>query len=228
MEMEFHRVVPEGVSVHTARMMMQEVTQREKKVRSILEMTNEVERAASEVASVEPSAIIYGCTTGSFVKGLGYDLELAKRIEKATGIKALSASTSVVEAMKKLAFRRISVATPYIDEVNNLEKKFLEDSISGLSITDIQGLQFVENIPKGKLDPYSAYILAKKLDQQENDGIFISCTNWRTFEIIQLLENDCKKPVISSNQATMWAALRAVDVCEPIRGYGSLLRDHLT
>lgn len=227
MEMEFHGVVPEGVSVHTARMADPEVTEREKKVKAILEMTKDVERAAREVASINPSIIIYGCTTGSFVKGIGYDLELAKRIKKVTGIKALTASTSVVEAIKELSFERMSVATPYTDEINELEKKFLEANIPGLSIVAIKGLQLVGNIPKGKLESHSAYRMAREVNRQESDGIFISCTNWRTFEVIKLLETDCRKPVISSNLATIWAALRNVGVHERIRGYGSLLREHL-
>jgi maleate isomerase len=227
MEMEFHRVMPVGVSVHTARMLLPEVSEKGEKVEALLEMTKNVERAAREVASVKASIIVYGCTSGSFVEGLGYDLELANKIEKHTGIKVLTASTAVVEAMKELNFKQISMATPYHDAINKLEKKFLEDNIPDLRVKEIKGLQLVENIPKGKLEPYTAYEMARELDKQENDGVFISCTNWRTMEILEILENDLKKPVISSNQAAIWAALRAVNIHEPIMGFGSLLRDHM-
>jgi len=57
----------------------------------------------------------------------------------------------------------------------------------------------------------------------EADAVFISCTSVRTFEIIAPLERDLGKPVISSNQATIWHALRKTGIRDTIEGYGRLL-----
>lgn len=227
LEMDFHKTMPNGVSVHTARMIVPDVNHSEDKVKSLIEMENDVERAAKAVASVKASIIVYGCMAGSFVKGIGHDLKLIKEIENITGIKTISASLALIEAIKELKLNKIVVVTPYIEELNKLEKKYLEKSIPGLNILNIKGLQILKNIPKGKLEPYSAYIEARKLDQKENDGIIISCSNWRTLNIIDALEKDCKKPVISNNLATIWATLKTLNICEQIEGYGCLLFNHL-
>jgi maleate cis-trans isomerase len=71
-----------------------------------------------------------------------------------------------------------------------------------------------------------AYRLAKEVNNDKADGIFISCTNFKTLEILEKLEQDLAKPVISSNQATMWTMLRMVVVREPIKGYGRLLQEY--
>jgi maleate cis-trans isomerase len=79
-------------------------------------------------------------------------------------------------------------------------------------------------LPKGDLYPSSAYISAKEVDVPEAEAIFISCTAWRTIEIIELLEKDLGKPVITSNQATMWAILKKMGI-RGVEGYGKLLRE---
>ena len=55
------------------------------------------------------------------------------------------------------------------------------------------------------------------------DGMFLSCTNLRTIDVLAPLEQELQAPVISSNVATAWAALRALQVNEARPGFGSLL-----
>jgi maleate cis-trans isomerase len=64
--------------------------------------------------------------------------------------------------------------------------------------------------------------LALDVTSEENEAIFISCTNLRAIEIIQLLEQETGKPVITSNQAAMWHALRRLGINDAIEGYGRL------
>ena len=151
---------------------------------------------------------------------------MIRDVEKATGKKALTTSTAVVAALKELKVKKVAVATPYIREIYEEEKIFLKESIPGLKITEIQGLGIMKGYDKGILDPVSAYTAAREVDSQEADCVFISCTAWRTFEIIQTLEDDLKKPVVTSNQATLWASLKAIGI-QGITGHGRLLKEHL-
>jgi len=75
----------------------------------------------------------------------------------------------------------------------------------------------------GRLPPEAAYETGLSVDGKENEAIFISCTNFRTIEIIQRLEGETGKPIVSSNQATMWLALRKLGLKDSIRGFGRLL-----
>jgi maleate isomerase len=224
-EVEFFRAVPEGVSVHTARCVLREVEREDEKVQAVIDMGKDVIKAAKEVADIKPKVIAWACTAGSFIKGVGYDQELVRGVEKETGIKTLTTSTAVVSALKELNLKRIAVTTPYIREINEKEKIFLEQSISGLKVIEIRGLGILKAFDKGNLEPKSAYIAAREVDSPEADGVFISCTAWRTFEIIEALESDLKKPVITSNQATLWASLKVLGI-HGIKGYGQLLELH--
>ena len=79
------------------------------------------------------------------------------------------------------------------------------------------------NVMIGRLLPESAYEIGLKVNGKENEAIFISCTNFRTIEIIQTLEEKTSKPVVTSNQATLWYALRKLGLKDEIKGYGRLL-----
>jgi maleate isomerase len=216
MEPEFYKMAPKGVSIHTARMRVHEQT-----IKAELKMVEDLEKVSEEVADAEVNVIVFGCTTGSLIKGVGYDKELASRIEKAVSIPAVVTTTAVVESLKTLEAKRISVATPYPRELNKREEQFLRGM--GFDVVAIKGLELMRNTDVGRQPPYIAYNLAKSVDKSEADCIFISCTNFRTVEIIERLERDLGKPIVTSNQATMWAALRKIRIREPIKGFGTLM-----
>lgn len=222
-EMEFHRMAPEGVSVHTARVLLKEVTKEEEKDNVILQMSSELMRAAKELASVEPGVIIYACTTASFIKGPGYDKELGEKIKKETGVPGYSTTTAVVEALNAFKLRNIILVTPYNKGIGDKETAFLTKGIPGLKVLAEKHLGILAALPKGEVRPEVPYRIARALDRPDVDGIFISCANFRSIEIIEQLEKDTGKPVVTSNQASMWMALKVLGVAGP-KGYGSLFQ----
>jgi len=207
-EPEFQTMAPEGISVHTARVFNPEVKNEAEKESAILQMNREIERAAREVASVAPAVIVYGCTTGSFLKGPGYDQEVEQKITSKTGIQALTTTTAVVEAIKALSLKKIAMATPYTSGTASKERDFLEKVIPGLKVVIEKNLELISNLARGNLFPFTAYQAVKEIVTPEVEGVFISCTNWRTIEIIEMLEKDLGKPVVTSNQASLWLALK--------------------
>ena len=98
----------------------------------------------------------------------------------------------------------------------------------GYKVTNI--MRYHEHIPPenftnemiGRLFPEEAYNLGMKVTGPRNEIIFISCTNFRAIEIIQRLEDTTEKPVISSNQVTMWHAIRTLGIKDHLTGYGCL------
>lgn len=216
MEEEFRRALPRGISLHVARVKLRRVN-----VGELREMENYVESAADRLADAGVDVIAYGCTTGSLVGGVGYDERIAGRIEGASGVRAVPTATAVVEALRYLGVERVSLATPYIQEVNKKEEEFLRGN--GFHVVSIKGLGIEENVEIGKQVPETVYKLGKSADHPDAEGLFISCTNLRTFEVLGVLEKDLGKPVISSNSATLWAVLRELGVKETLEGLGSLL-----
>ena len=216
MESELNRMAPEDVSIHTARVHLKEVTPE-----ALEKMEKNVKLALRDLMDAEVNVIIFGCTSGSLIKGAKHNLEFSRKMEK-SGVPFITTSTAVIEALKALRMDRISVATPYSNEVDKKEREFLEEN--GIKVLKIRGLGLIKNSEIGKQPPSAAYNLAKSVYAEEGDGIFISCTNFRTMEMIDRLENDVKKPVVTSNQASLWLALKRANVNEDVSGYGRLFK----
>ena len=168
--------------------------------------------------------ILYVCTSGSFIGGGEFDKEVSMKIEDEVKLPVVTTSTAIVEALKILDAQQILVVTPYTDEINQRVREYLE--ANELEVIDIRGLGIVDNTKIGRLEPYEAYRMIKALFTDEADAVFISCTNFRTFEIIELLEDDFGIPVVTSNQASLWLALRELDVGEKIPWLGRLFVEY--
>ena len=217
-EPEFYRALPRGVTLHTARLFLTRIAPE-----SILKMVEDMETQARLLASADVDVIVLGATAPSFLKGVGYDRELIQKIETATGKRATTTSTALVQAIRHMGARRVVLGSAYDEKVNGIARSFLE--ASGLEVLDVKGLALVDNLVVGRLSSDTAYDLALSLDHARADAIVLSCTNWQTLDAIERIERASGKPVITTTQATIWAALRAVGHTESIRGYGRLLRD---
>ena len=188
-------------------------------------MNSEIEPAAWYLSRVKLDAIAYCCTTGSFFKGPGWDQEMLQLITKASGVPAFATTPSVVEALHHFGAKKLSVITPYPEWNNQRLKEFME--AKGFEVLH------VDAHPK----PSSGAILAYDQDpdeilefgiekcRPEADVLFCSCTDWRALEAAERLEASIGKPVVTSNQATIWAVLRRLGVTEPIHGFGRLLEN---
>jgi len=214
-EPETNRMAPEGINIYAARMRNATVD-----VENTKDMLSHVNRATDELASAKMDVIAFACTAGSFFEGTSGEQELKTTIERIAGVPAVTTSGAVIEALQTLKLKKIVVATPYPDDMNNLERKFF--AVNGFDVLDIKGLGIVDAWSIGTVKPEETYEFARKVFNSDADGMFISCTNLRTIEIIERLEREIGKPVVTSNQATFWACLKALGYAEAIQGYGKL------
>lgn len=217
---DFHKIAPEGVAL-VLTPVAEPLTQNT--VEQLMRVGDYVADAANKLVRTKADVILWNCTTGSFMKGYGYDQELLKRIEEATQIPVTTASTAMIVAFKKLGIKKLCLAMPYVDEVNEREKKFLEDN--GFEVLRYKGLQILDVTDIIDVPAYTMYQLAKEVDLPEADGVFISCAGLSVLDIIEKLEYDLAKPVLSTNQVSLWGAFQLAKVREPIQGYGRLLRE---
>jgi maleate isomerase len=215
MEAEFWKMALGFASVHAARMRLQKIT-----VDDLEEMEGQMLEAAVSLADAGVDVIGYGCTSGSLFKGRDHDREIERKITEKTGIPAVATARAVVEALNELQVTSVCVATPYVEEINDLEKSFLEQN--GIEVLRIQGLNIVQNTEVGKKEPRVVFELAKEVYVPETQGIFISCTNFRTLDVISELEKELGVPVISSNTATFWAMMKKMGMKRRLDGYGKL------
>jgi maleate isomerase len=185
------------------------------------EMEEQMLEVAIRLADAEVNVIGYGCTSGSLLKGKDHGEEIERKITKKAGIPAVATAKAVIEALSELRIQKLCVATPYIEEINELEKSFLEQN--GIDVLRIKGLGIIQNKEVGTKDSSVAYELATEVYLPEAQGVFISCTNFRTAEVIDRLEKELGVSVISSNTATLWAMMKKAGAKRKLRGYGRLL-----
>lgn len=204
-EPEFGPVLPEGVSLHTGRLPLEDVN-----ADDLSAMAETATDAAAHLAHAGVDVVAYGCTTGSLVKGHDYAEDLEARLAETTGVPAVATALSVERALDALDAETISVVTPYIADLNERERAFLETG--GFDVRSIDGRGIEPNREIGALAPEAAYRQAVAAADHAADAVFVSCTNYRTFEAIEPLEADLDRPVVTSNQATLWDALRRLDV----------------
>jgi len=216
MEKEFNEMKNRNITIHSARMKLKNVA-----INNLIEMEREAEKEALKLADAMVDVIAYGCTTGSLIKGKEHATKIERKIERITGTPTIATANAILRAIKELDIKKISLATPYIEELNRKEKEFLE--ANGIKVLKMVGLGIRENIKIGRVKPETVYNLALKANIKNSDGLLISCTNLRTIEVIEKLEEELKKPVISSNTATLWNMLRKVNYRKKISGYGTLL-----
>jgi maleate isomerase len=215
---EFWRLSPDGVSVHITRISTPPGKITIQKIDKHLVQSNEIEKAAQNLKLLKPDAIGYGCTSGSFIHGVKSDLAIIDRMENASGVPCTTTSTASVKAFKKLGVNKIALATPYSNDVNNRLIEYFEGN--EIEIVNLETLDITDNVFFQPVEV--TYHLCKKTDVSEAQAIFVACTALRTLDILETIESDVGKPVVSAVQATMWELLNLAKVSTKGYGIGSL------
>ena len=232
-EPEYYRMLPEGVTVHTTRMFFEEETEE-----TYAHLIDDVSRAVTMLSHAQVHALAFACTSGSLYGGLGYDQKIIETMRKCTDRPCTTTSTVVVEALNTMGVKKVCIGTPYSSWIQQLERKFFEGS--GFEVVNIRStveevkevfgevrhetgpqLRFLVNA----VPPQRVYEFAvSKVYRDGCDGLFLSCMGFPTLGVIELLEKDLGKPVISSNQATLWKLLQmaGVETRDCMSGFGSL------
>ena len=214
-EPDFYRHTPNGIEVYTAAIDVEGGREA-----GFEGQEEKIGRSGELLRAVNPDVVVYGVTTGSLIKGVGYENEIETLISNAADTPAVATAASVKRAFDALGLESIAVLTPYVTELNEREAQFLEES--GYEVVDIRGQGMDSPADIGELSPHTVYREAHRLEHDSADGVFISCTAYRTMEIVGPLERDLGKPVVTSNGATLWDALQTVGVSPQDSGVGSL------
>jgi len=223
MECDFVHLLPDDVSLHTARIMHIEESEEE-----LLAMADIAERGAKELASADIDLILFGCTSGSFAKGEVWNRQLSEKLSTITGKPVLTTSDAVKEALDYLAVKQVCLATPYPAETNTKATAWL----GSIGVEVVETIELIEstyakpvcNLEIGRLKPEEIYRRIRQKASVLSSPLFISCTNLKAINAIDRLESELNVSVVTSNQASLWAAMRAIEVPFSVDGFGRLLR----
>lgn len=215
----------DGVSCHTNRLYIP--PGRGRPLAAVLESMNDhVDESARLLAKAPIDIVAFACTSGTFQRGLAYDLDMRRRIAEATGgLRAVTASESVVAALRALHARRIVVTAPYPPEINERLLDFLAKA--GFEVAAFEPCAPVDEAidevsPERVCDAIERAI---RCARGRVDAVFISCTALPIGQVIDDLECRMGKVVVTSNQALLWKCLDILDVEASVTGGGRLLRN---
>ncbi len=219
-EPEYYAVMPPSVSVHFARLAMTEVTDA-----GLARQDEDVAAQSRLLATANVEVILFCLTAASFHKGQGYDADLKRRIEDESGKPTMTAAGTIIDSLKVLGARRIALATPFNPVVNEDSRRFLVDS--GFDVVAAEGLAHTDNFSIALIDPETVRDLVRRVDRSDAEAIVIPGGNMQCLSIAEDMEEELGKPVVTTNQAGIWALLRHLGGFDRLTGLGRLLGEHL-
>ncbi|MGA5604482.1 maleate cis-trans isomerase family protein [Streptomyces griseoincarnatus] len=170
------------------------------------------ERLADGLAELRLSgaeAVVWACTSGSFVHGWDGAHEQVRGLARAAGMPASSTSFAFVHAIQEIEARRVAVGATYPDDVAQLFADFLR--AGGAEVTGVRSSGIVTAAEVGTWGERELFALARAADSPEAEALLLPDTALHTVAHIPALEKDLGKPVLTANQVTVWECLRLAD-----------------
>ena len=200
------------------------------RIKSYNPLTNEkLKKMANDITDVTKEilpdqkldCVAYGCTSGTIAAGYKsiYDkVNLAKPNTKVT-----TPITSAIKALKNLKINKLSIFTPYTDEINQSVIKYFKEE--NIEIKELSYFGIASDLDIGRVDQNHLYNVLSKQDLSKSDALFVSCTALPVLSIIKDLEKKLGKIVLSSNQTLIWDTLNQIHYKNKIEGYGELFNN---
>jgi len=212
MEYEIQRMAGATMSVHSMRIPHTADTEEK-----LMGLSVQAPEAVKLLAHAKVNVIGYGCTASGFLHTPAQDKALAERIRSETGTPCASSSRAICDGLRALGAKRVSLASPYAPWLNERLKQYM--TADGFEVVAMQGLS-TEAHATITLERILA--LVDEVMRPETEAVFISCSNFRTLEIIDGIEQKHGRPVVTSNASMMWQMLRLMGDGRRVPGAGRL------
>jgi len=218
-EDDFRLFCPDEVSYHVHRIRLRKEGGRvttESLLRAWLEAGDESEY----LKDLSPNAVVFNCTGASVSNGPQGDALLARRMTERLGLPATNTMVAIKEALAALRADQLLHVCPFADEFARDERASLE--ASGYTVTRTVSLGFTDAKEAAQMTPQRIAGIVREQIGTDIGAVLLSCANVRAFEAVDELEGALGMPVVTSNQATLWAVLRAAGWQGHVAGAGSL------
>jgi maleate isomerase len=215
-EPEIQAMLPMGVSALVTRLPLRGSSEPE-----LLNMLNGLDTASKLLADAGVDVIVFHCTAVStFAPHLANDIRA--RISGATGIPSFATSDAVLAACEALNAKRLSLLTPYIEDVHKREIDFLHAAGKVVVADACLGINTNDAMARVSPDRLLKWASGITCTTSDADLCFLSCTALRSAPVIAPLESLSGRPVITSNQAMTWYLLRSAGLSDVVAGFGDL------
>jgi maleate isomerase len=216
-EPQMARFCPPGVVPHFMRLRM---TNKYKK--PLPELLPTILDAAGHLMDSKCDIVIFQCTGTSMSGGVDMDAHVVSEIARAVGRPAISTAGAVQAALAALDARRLVFISETEQPGHDKKLKFLKEA--GYEILADKAASLPGSDAYCVTPPAFWYDMAVGLRNDAADAVFISCANISSIDAIADIERDLKKPVVTSNQAALWCALRTLGLSDVVPGLGALFQ----
>ena len=186
---------------------------------NLIKMSNTVTEVSKDILPNEKlDCVVYGCTSGTIAAG--YENIKNKINEAKPEAKVTTPSTAALNALKKMNIKKIAIFTPYSKVLNDDVLNYFKNE--NFIVTSNSYFDISNDLDIGKVDPNYLYDVLCKMDLNDADALFVSCTALPALSLIDKLEKKLNKTVLSSNQVLIWDTLQNIGKSQPIKGFGKL------
>ena len=188
---------------------------------NLIKMSDKVTEVTKDILpNQELDCVVYGCTSGTIAAG---HASIEKRVKEAKPMADVSTpSTAAIKALKKMNIKKVSIFTPYSKKLNDDVLDYFESE--GFEVTSNLYFDIQDDYDIGKVDQNYLYEVLSKIDLNDADALFVSCTALPVLEIIDKLEKKLDTIVLSSNQALIWDTLVKIKKNNSVEGFGKLFQ----
>jgi len=201
-EPELNRMLPEGTSLFSTRMIVEGPFSAE----ALHKMEKEASRGIRELEISEVDFIVYACMSTSLAKGRDWDLAFRRKSQGGT-VGKITAAQCTVEALLSRNVQKVAILSPYPEAIQSLVVPYFREW--GLQPVSTRSLDIGDYHAVTRITPEALYREAREMDLKNAEGICILATDLRTLEIIPPLEEDLGLPVVSTNLAICLSFLKS-------------------
>ncbi len=203
-EPQFNHYLPAGVGAYVTRLRMAG-----KFRKPLAELKPQLIDAAEALSDFRPNLIVFHCTANSMESGVAHENAIVDIIAQASACPTITTAQALTQAFDRLGIKKLVLISPYVQATNQLEVSYLSET--GYTVLHEKGLA-LDSHAYSTVTPEEWKKVVKENLRAEADGYFLSCTNTRMIEAVADLEKDLGKPVVNSNQATIWACLKKLGI----------------
>lgn len=164
-----------------------------------------VARATATLRSLKPAAVLYACSSGSFIGGVAGEREIRAAMIAAGAPRAVTSSSAMIDALELTGIGSVALVTPYTASLSRHLAAYVEEA--GVDVAALHYLGLRDGI--AAISQSTIRDLVRRADGDEADAVFVSCTALRTYGILSELEAELERPVFTANQVSLWAVLVA-------------------
>jgi len=220
-EPQMRRYAPRGVEIHVTRLRMTGPSHV-----PLAQLMPRIVEATLALADAHCDVIVFHCTASSMEAGLAGERQVLDAMRNATPSQVTTTASATLAALHTLDIKRIVLISPYVAATHQHEVDFLGEAsvsvVGGRALGLAGGDQYI-TVP-----PAEWLRIAREYTHPDADGVFLSCTNIHSPEVVEPLERAIGRPVVTSNQAVLWYALRACGQTDNVACLGRLFQHDLS